>query len=220
VGCVFYLWFFNYLLSCMCCVRLSYWIKITYLLIYLHFQVLSWERSTVDEHWYYSKTGCDCMGMFCEKKMIIGWINVWSTGFQTRGRPKRTYREVVEKDCQARKLNKEDAMDRSRWRNLIKDGWWSGWVWVGECFFWYRRTRVVPNKGPLNRCVCVTVSDTRRSTCVTTAHTCFSRRRCCRRCWSSSTSCSSSSRRCRSCWSCPHFIETQTMLLASVCYWD
>ena len=25
-------------------------------------------------------------------------------------------------DCQARKLNKEDAMDRSRWRKLIKEG--------------------------------------------------------------------------------------------------
>jgi len=26
---------------------------------------------------------------------------------------------------------------------------------VGECFFWYRPTRVVPDKGPLNGCVCV-----------------------------------------------------------------
>ena len=40
------------------------------------------------------------------------------------------------------------------WRKLIKDVWWSGWVWVGECFFWYQTTRVVPNKGPLNSCVC------------------------------------------------------------------
>ena len=32
VCCVFYLQFFNYVLCCMCCVRLSYWIKITYLL--------------------------------------------------------------------------------------------------------------------------------------------------------------------------------------------
>jgi len=38
-----------------------------------------------------------------------------------RGRQKRTWREVVEKNRQARKLNKEDAMDRSRWRKLIKD---------------------------------------------------------------------------------------------------
>jgi len=36
-------------------------------------------------------------------------------------RPKRTWREVVKKDCQARKLNKEDAMDRSKWRKLTKD---------------------------------------------------------------------------------------------------
>jgi len=29
--------------------------------------------------------------------------------------------EIVEKDCQARKLNKEDAMDRNRWRKLMRD---------------------------------------------------------------------------------------------------
>jgi len=38
-----------------------------------------------------------------------------------RGRPKRTWREVVEKDCEACKLNKEDAVDHSRCRKLIKD---------------------------------------------------------------------------------------------------
>ena len=38
-----------------------------------------------------------------------------------RGIPKRTWREVVEKDCQACKLNKEDAMNRCEWRKLIKD---------------------------------------------------------------------------------------------------
>jgi len=37
-----------------------------------------------------------------------------------RGKPKRTWRGVVQKDGQARKLNREDAMDRSRWRKLIK----------------------------------------------------------------------------------------------------
>ena len=36
-------------------------------------------------------------------------------------RPKRTGREVVEKNSQARKLNKEDAVGRSKWRKLIKD---------------------------------------------------------------------------------------------------
>jgi len=39
-----------------------------------------------------------------------------------RGRPKRTWKKVVQKDCQARHLNKEDAMDRGRWKKLIKIG--------------------------------------------------------------------------------------------------
>jgi len=42
-------------------------------------------------------------------------------GPRPRERPKRTWREVVKQDCEARKLNSEDAMDRSRWRKLIKD---------------------------------------------------------------------------------------------------
>jgi len=42
-------------------------------------------------------------------------------GSRPRGRPKRTWRKVVEKDCQASKLNTEDAIHRSRWRKLIKD---------------------------------------------------------------------------------------------------
>ena len=42
-------------------------------------------------------------------------------GPRPRGKPKRTWRDIVEKNCQARKLNKEDAMDRSRWRKLIED---------------------------------------------------------------------------------------------------
>ena len=76
-------------------------------------------------------------------------------GPRPRKRPKRTWREVVREDCQARKLNKEDAIDRCKWRKVIKDVRWSGWVWVSECFFWYRPTRVVLDKGPLNGCVCV-----------------------------------------------------------------
>jgi len=43
-------------------------------------------------------------------------------GSRRRGRPKRTWREVVQKDCQARSLNREDAMDRGRWKKFIKIG--------------------------------------------------------------------------------------------------
>jgi len=42
-------------------------------------------------------------------------------GPRPRGKPKRTWREVVKEYCLARKLNKEDAMDRSKWWKLIKD---------------------------------------------------------------------------------------------------
>ena len=35
---------------------------------------------------------------------------------KTKGKTK----EVVREDCQARKLNKEDAMDRCKWRKMIK----------------------------------------------------------------------------------------------------
>jgi len=37
-------------------------------------------------------------------------------------RPNRTWKEVVQKDCQAHNLNKEDATDRGRWKKLIKIG--------------------------------------------------------------------------------------------------
>jgi len=40
-------------------------------------------------------------------------------GARSRGRPKKTWREIVEKHCKARGLNREDAMDRSRWRKQI-----------------------------------------------------------------------------------------------------
>ena len=42
-------------------------------------------------------------------------------GSRPRGRPKRTWKQVVREDCQARKLNKEDAMDRCKWRKVIKE---------------------------------------------------------------------------------------------------
>jgi len=83
-------------------------------------------------------------------------------GTKHRGRPKRTCREVVKNDCQARKLNKADGVDRSKWRKLIKDVRRSGWVWLGECFFWYRPTWAVPDQRLLNGCVCVCVCCTKK----------------------------------------------------------
>jgi len=42
-------------------------------------------------------------------------------GVRLRGTPKKTCREIVEKDCQARKLYREDATDRNGWRKQIRD---------------------------------------------------------------------------------------------------
>ena len=43
-------------------------------------------------------------------------------GSRPRDRPKRTWREVVQIVCQAHNLNRQDAMDRGRWKKLIKIG--------------------------------------------------------------------------------------------------
>ena len=43
-------------------------------------------------------------------------------GSRPRDRPKKTWKEVVQKDCQARSLNRDDAMDRSTRKKLIKIG--------------------------------------------------------------------------------------------------
>jgi len=43
-------------------------------------------------------------------------------GSRPRSRTKRTWREVVQKDCQARNLNRVDVMDHGRWKKLIKTG--------------------------------------------------------------------------------------------------
>jgi len=40
-------------------------------------------------------------------------------GARPRDRPKKTRTEIVEKDCKARGLNREDAVDSSRWRKQI-----------------------------------------------------------------------------------------------------
>ena len=45
-------------------------------------------------------------------------------------------------------------MEKADWND-----WWPRWVWVGECFFWYRLTRVVPDKfhRAVKRLCCVCV---------------------------------------------------------------
>jgi len=54
-------------------------------------------------------------------------------------------------DCVLHKLISNIVVDCSRRRKLIKDVWWLRWLWVGECFFWYQRTRVVPDPSAVKR---------------------------------------------------------------------
>ena len=67
--------------------------------------------------WYF-------LGMCCEED--TDWVKKCMEyeveGSRPRGRPTRTWKEVVQKDGQARNLNKEDAMDGGRWKKLIKIG--------------------------------------------------------------------------------------------------
>ena len=46
----------------------------------------------------------------------------WMCGVKLKDRlPSKELRERLGEDCQARKLNKEDAMDRCKWRKMIKE---------------------------------------------------------------------------------------------------
>jgi len=53
----------------------------------------------------------------CVKKCMEHEVD----GVRPRGRPNKTWREIVAKDCQARKLNREDAMDRNQWMKRKRD---------------------------------------------------------------------------------------------------
>ena len=81
-------------------------------------------------------------------------------GARPRGRPKKTWREIVEKDCKACGLNMEDAMDRSRWRKqigMIDDHDECEWVNVssGTGSPGLSRTKSTERKTVVCMCVCV-----------------------------------------------------------------
>jgi len=40
-------------------------------------------------------------------------------GVRPKGTPKKTWSEVIKKDCQTRQICKEDDMHRRKWRKLI-----------------------------------------------------------------------------------------------------
>jgi len=70
--------------------------------------------------------------------------------------PNKTTSEVTEKDCQFRQICKEDAVDRRKWRKLVKDVYNShkDRMQVSECFLWYRLSQIILDKEPLNGLLC------------------------------------------------------------------
>jgi len=66
------------------------------------------------------------MGMCCKNK--TDWVKKCmeyegeGPDPEVLGIPKSTWKQVVQKDCQTCRLNREDAMDHSIWTKLINDG--------------------------------------------------------------------------------------------------
>ena len=126
-----------------------------------------WHKPVVCDICLWCRNAVDVLGLLyslvmflCEKKMMIGWRNVWSMKLrvQDQEEDQRGPGEVVREDCQARKMNKVDAIDRCKWRKMIEDVRWSGWVWVsvssGTGLPGLSRTKAVKR---LCVCVCVCV---------------------------------------------------------------
>ena len=90
------------------------------------------------------------------RKEDSGWRNVWSMKLRVqdqeedqRGPGEMLYERTVKLVNWTKRMSLIVVNVK-----VIKDVRWSGWVWVGECFFWYRPTRVVPDQQPLNGCCC------------------------------------------------------------------
>jgi len=62
-----------------------------------------------------------CDDWFTGRKIGGGekYMEYEAEGARPKGRPKKTWEQIVEKDCNACGLKREDAMDHSRWRKQI-----------------------------------------------------------------------------------------------------
>jgi len=48
-------------------------------------------------------------------------MNVEVEPVRPTAKPKKTWSEIIETDCETQQICKEDAMDRRKWRRLVKD---------------------------------------------------------------------------------------------------
>jgi len=70
-------------------------------------------------------------------------------GVWLKGRPKKTWMEVVKKVCRTPQVNKEDAEDCSKW-NIKDTSTKIGCEWANVLFFCYWLTQIVFDKQSLN----------------------------------------------------------------------
>jgi len=61
-------------------IRENFHIYVIFYVTYITWRWKSRVNYTVSRmfYWYYSKTGCNGMGMCCKEKTMIGWRNVWN----------------------------------------------------------------------------------------------------------------------------------------------
>jgi len=88
-------------------------------------------------HCYYSKTGCDGIGMCCKKKTMIGWRNVWSMKWRVPG-------QEVDQRKLGEKLWKK-TVRHINWTGSIPLTVLDGWSRLGtrRCGLWWTWVRLL-----------------------------------------------------------------------------
>ena len=56
------------------------------------------------------------------------------------------HQHIIGSSVEEENCRNQVTQDCSRWMKHIRDDWWLRLVWVGEWFFWYRLTWIVPDK--------------------------------------------------------------------------
>ena len=127
------------------------------------FQVKGWERET-RIRWTNLDTTAKQVAMVywhVLRKEDNDWVKKCMEyevdGAGPKGRPKKTWWEIVERDCQASKLNKEDVMDHKRWRKQIRDDLMTAVGVSGWMFLLVSAHPGCPGQSPLNHQMVVVV---------------------------------------------------------------
>jgi len=104
----------------------------------VHFTMTTLSRHSYSVTLHY-QIGWDGRDMFQASTTMTAWQKFMVYKLEgvrpPRGRPKKTWRELWKKHCWTQQLNKEDAINRSKWRKLILCNTHKDRKWVSEWFF-------------------------------------------------------------------------------------